>query len=469
MTVQLLEAIRVAGAEQIRGAVLDFNAGVESDLIAAGKAKPVRIGVAGYAIFGDEVGYRAPTFAAGAGATLNASGIERIGDDVCAWMSITGISGTANYVEMKFASLSPFICRGMQFEYSISNVQSGHEAIAYALDNDSSPVKFMLSSHSPGAATTNTPWGHSGRAAAGLREGDFTKTGFSDSANHWQMTGIKFRVPVLNGQTQLFRLFLTRTNTRRKKGRLIAYADDGYARWMRLGLPVAEEFGIPMTLAIIPSLVGSSASYVDWASLRRAVAAGHEVVAHGPEGGAGNLFSRWATDAEALADMVNTRNQLVVQGVMRDLGRRCYVWPQGQFTRTAGDPSFLERALDAGFDCGRSASSTNRGIFFSALSPRNHQRLMLPVIGHQTAATLDGDTTDDAAETTNINTLITRIQDMAAAGQDVHLMLHDVVQRGGATSTLTIETDRLRTLFAAIAAEVAANRLECVCMSDLLV
>lgn len=467
MTVQLLEAIRIAGTEQGRGVAVDAAPGLESQLIAEGSAKDILPNLPGIAIFGDEAGYIAPSFTAGSGAVVNSSGVERIGDDICAWMSITANSATNNWVEMQFNNLLPFVGREMQFEYSLSNQASGHTVVAYLVDSNTSPVRFMNYSHATGAASTSTVWGHGGRGAAYVREADWTKTGFADAADRWQMTQVKFRVFVTNGQTQLFRLFRVRVNSRRRKGRLVAYSDDGYRRWLRFGQPILEAYGIPVTMAVIPSLVGN-ASYVSWPQLRRLVAAGNEVVAHGPDGGTGNLFTRWASDDDALADMVSTRARLIAEDVMRPAGAACYVWPQGVYTRTAGDPSFLDRALNAGFTCARGASLTPRGMCFAALSARNHQRLVLPIVGHTTAATFDGDTTDDAAETTNINTIVTSIQNLAAAGQDIHVMFHDAVQRGLAISGLTIETDRLSTLCAAIAAEVAANRLECVRMSDLL-
>lgn len=467
MTVRLLQDMRIAGVTQALGVAVESDRGNEAQWVAEGRALPVPLHQPGLALVGDEAGLVTPSYVVGSGAVLNASGVERIGDDFWLWASITANSASNNWVEMKFPSLLPFIARDMQWEYSFSNLAVGNTIVMYLLDNDSSPVRFATYQHFPGAASTNSPWGYAGRAAAYAREGEWTKNGFSDSLANWQMTAIKLRVFVNNGQTQLFRFRSCRVNPRLPKARLVVHADDGYRRWFRLGQECAREFGIPVTAAIIPSLVGQ-ASYVTWGQIEKSLADGNDVVAHGPEGGAGNLFTRWASDDEAIADMINTRNELQRRGFLRKGGERCYVWPQGVYSRTAGDFSFLDRALLAGFDCARSAWTVARGMCFAALSPKCHQRLVLPVIGHSTAATFDGDTTGDAAETANIDSIIATIQALSPLGQDMHLMLHDSVQRGSATSGLTIETDRLRTLFAAVAAEVEANRLECVRMSDLV-
>ncbi|MCA9916288.1 MAG: polysaccharide deacetylase family protein, partial [Anaerolineae bacterium] len=253
---------------------------------------------------------------------------------------------------------------------------------------------------------------------------------------------------------------------RRRKGRLVVIADDGAASFMNLGMQILNRYGIPATAAIISDRVGATSYFCTEAQLRNFVDAGNMCVAHGPLGGSGDLFTTHATDAAAIADMQATRDWLVSRQLTNSRGAQCYVWPQGEWTRVAGDPSFLDLAWNAGFRAARLAdTTTSRYVSAVALIPGKHN-FLLNTLGHRYAGAPN--TPDDAAETANIDAVVARMQYVAAAGLDSFLVLHEIVGRGAASSTTQIETDRLQTLGAAAQTLMAADTLECITMDQML-
>jgi hypothetical protein len=173
-----------------------------------------------------------------------------------------------------------------------------------------------------------------------------------------------------------------------------------------------------------------------------------------------------ATDAGAIADMQFHRDWLLQRKLTSAQGAKFYAWPVGRWSRTAGSHTFLDLARAAGFQTARLSEILTSRFAISPTTSNDKSNMILPILGHNYAGVAN--TPDSAAETTNINNIITRIQFLASAGMDGILMLHEVTARGAASIATQIETDRLHTLGAAIQTLVAANTLECVTADQLV-
>lgn len=253
------------------------------------------------------------------------------------------------------------------------------------------------------------------------------------------------------------------------KSRIMVIPDDGYASFMQLGLDSFATRGIPVTMSLIGSVVGTGGGYVNMNQLRSFIDAGNALVAHGPwpNSGQGNLFTAYpgAVDpyAAAVADMVQNREWLRSKGLLVPGAERCFVWPQGTWQTVQNDTRLLDLALANGFTFGRSATQSNTFNNFDALSKYN--RLCIPIVGHtwNTLGTTAGEVTNIAAVIANIN---------AAALQkgDCALMLHKVVPSTtsdgamGGGGQITIRHSDLEQIAAAIKSNVDAGTQEAVTM-----
>lgn len=401
---------------------------------------------------------------AGAGATLDASGVETIDGEEWRYYTITATAGSSNYVEANVPAFLPISADSALLQWRSNVINSGISATVYL--GTTSYATAISSTTGSMSAASSTGWrGHTGTIGAPSSYTEWTKSGFSRDSIEQAWTIAKVRMTVPNGSTVTIRLRSLHAGLRRRKGRLAVVADDGAASFFGLGMQILNRYGIPATAAIIADRIGATSYFTTEARLRSFVDAGNMCVAHGPVGGSGNLFSVNATDAAAIADMQANRDWLVSRKLTNARGAQCYVWPQGEWTRTDGDPAFLDLAWSAGFRVGRLANViTARYVSAAAVSAGKHN-LLLNTLGHRYAGAAS--TADDADETTNIDAIVARMQYVAAAGLDSILVLHEVVARGAATTTIQIETDRLQTLAAAAQTLVAAGTLECITMDAL--
>lgn len=401
------------------------------------------------------------TTTVGAGATLDASGTELIDGELWRYYTITGIAGSSNYVEANVPAFSPISADSALLQWRSNTINTGISATVYL--GTTSYATAISSTTGSMSASSSTGWrGHTGTIGSPSSYTEWTKSGFSRDSLEQAWTVAKVRMTVPNGSTVTIRLRGLYAGLRRRKGRLVVVADDGAASFFGLGMQILNRYNIPVTAAIIGDRVGATSYFATEAQLRSFVDAGNMCVAHGPVGGSGNLFGVNATDAAAIADMQANRDWLTARQLTNARGAQCYIWPQGQWTRTAGDPAFLGLAWDAGFRVGRLADVITARYVSSPLSSNHRNNLQVNTLGHRYAGAAN--TADDATEDTNIADIITRIQYVAASGLDSHLTFHEVVARGAASTTIQIETDRLHTLCAAIQTLVAANTLECITM-----
>lgn len=397
------------------------------------------------------------TTTVGAGATLDVSGTETIDGEQWRYYTITGISGSNNYVDVTVPTFAGMAADSAVAHWSSSVAASSIGATIY-LGTAAFATSASVAAYMQAASATNYR-GHTGMIGAPVAHTDWTKAGYSRDTLEQVWTTAKIRFQVTNGTTATIRLRSLYAGLRRRKGRICIIADDGIAAFFGLGTQILARYGLKSTAGIIADKVGTTSYYASEAELRRYVAAGNMCVAHGPVGGSGSLFSANATDAGAVADMQYHRDWLLARRLTTERGAACYVWPQGQWTRTAGDPAFLALAWAAGFRVARiSDVQTTRFVNASQIASVRSNLLGM-TLGHRYAGAAN--TVDDATETTNVADIITRCQYVAAAGLDSYLVLHDVVGRGAASSTVQIEADRLHTLAAALQTLVAAGTLEC--------
>lgn len=398
---------------------------------------------------------------AGAGCTINSAGYTDVNGERWYTVSATGISASNNYFEINISPFEGLSASCGVVEFSTDPSQG---TPMYLYLGTTGYAKSASWAWNFTAAGQTEPFHHLGLMAMHCNPSAATKGGgFTEDVSAVPWTVAKLRVPVTNGQTRVFSLRSINLQSTQTKGRLCIVADDGFASWLRCGVPIMEEFGLVTTSALIATAIGQAqyASVADW---QRYMSNGHEIVTHGPTGGLGNLIDNFATNSLGVADAVKHRDMLRSFGLMRPEAESCYILPQGKYGRTAGDVSLLDDLRVAGFTKGRSAVIKAPTVYMRGMSSLCHGRVIPPVLGHNYAGAAN--TPDDAAETANINALITAIQGIAANRSDAHIMFHKVAARGAASELIAIEADRLRTLAAAIRVEVDAGRLDCVRMSE---
>lgn len=408
------------------------------------------------------------TPSAGAGATIQSSSVVSINGEQHYNIQATAISAVSNYVELTLTGIDPFVADHCTVEWR-GSMPVG--AIVTPYFGTAGYAQFVTNTFAEQAPTGNSELFNDGLRSFSTREDQWTKNGFSGvfassliREMNFSLAKVRFTIP--NGFSININLRSVRAGCRKGIGRIVFVADDGYDSVHRLALPLFESFGIPLTSCIIPPNVGQT-GYMTEAQLRNMVQRGHALVPHGPIQNNTNLFDApYTTTAQRLADAQASAQWLLDRGLCTARQARCYVWPQGFYAASgSGSVELLEAMQAAGFTHARSVSSGNasKSLYLGSLSTRCSTRMLWPIIGHTYAGA--SNTPDDAAETTNINNIVSRIQAVGTYGQDAHVMLHKFVARGAATAgSIEIEIDRLRTILATVATEVKAGRLAAVTM-----
>jgi len=400
----------------------------------------------------------------GAGITVVGAGREVVDGEALEWATLTG-SAANSWYEFVVPAFNPLSADTAQLEWRTDTINASIQPIIYLANTGYAQfAQNGLSMTAP--ASGIFPRAHTGWQFNTVSPTDWSKSGYSRDTIEQIWTIAKVRVNIPNGVTATIKLRALTVGLRKRRARLCIVADDGYSDWVGAGAQILARYGIKSTACLITDYVGTSSDFGSLADWRRYVDDGNMCVPHGPLGGTGNIFTRWASDADALADMETHRDYLLSNRLTNDNGAKCYVWPQGVFTRTAGDTAFLDLAWSAGFRVGRLNGASTTKYISAAYAGDSRANLILPVLGHSYQGVAS--TADDATETTNINDIIARIQALALTGCDSFLTFHHVRNRGAATLAIDIETDRLNTLCAAIQAEVVAGRLECVTMDKLV-
>ena len=421
----------------------------------------------GIELFGPSASGVTVTPAAGSGCTITKSGAVTVDGETWYNLAANATSATNNFVELTLGGIAPFSADSALLEFQGS---MGIGTIITPYLGTAGFAQFVTSNFVEQAPTGKSERFNQARRAHYVNDTNWTKNGFtgtfaSTTTREMVWTVCKVRIAIPNGMSCNLNFRSLRVGCRKGKGTICVVADDGYDSVYRYAAPLFESYGIPLTMAIIPPKVGT-AGYMTEAQLQQLKARGHLCVAHGPLKNDTNLFDApYVGTEDRLADITAARDWLVARGLTTPLGAKCYIWPEGKYATTAGEADLLQAVRDAGFTHGRSVAPQG-GLYGGAISDRSALRLLWTTIGHAYAGATN--TPDDANETTNIDAIVTSIQNLGTYGLDAHLMLHKFVPRGTATSGgIEIEMDRLKTILDAINTQVQAGKLEAITMDQL--
>lgn len=405
--------------------------------------------------------------AAGAGLTINSSAAATFDGESVWRVSATATAGANNYFELSIPTLgaaAAFSASDMTGEMAFDNMANISSitlymgTAAYAIAT-SSPLYNQI------VPATTSAWAMNGvMTAYQFHEPLFAanKSGYADETGNQAWVNAKVRIYVNNGTTLVFHLRSITVGSNRKKARLAIVGDDGYSSFQNIGVPILGEFGFKSSVAVIRENVGTN-GYASLTDLQAYVAKGNECIAHGPSdgnGGSGNLWSTYTTNAQRIADINATRDYLIANNLCSSYGARCYIWPQGRFCESTSDYSMLDVMLANGYGVGRSANQPTVVYFHksNALSANNRAAFALPIIGHQWSSA--------PAEAANIAAINTRITALGTSRADGCLMLHRIVGVDAAAQSTEISSNQLRAILANVKTEVDAGRMEVVLYSD---
>lgn len=426
----------------------------------------------GIDIFGPNTSGVTITPSAGSGCTITASGTVTVDGETYYRIAANATSATNNYVELAITGMPTYRGDTATLEFMGS---MGVGAIVTPYLGTAGYAQFVTSNFVEQAPTGRSCYFHQGRRQHAIKQADWTKNGFTgnfaaSAVGDMVWTVCKIRITVPNATAIDLNFRSLRVGGTRGKGSICVVTDDGYDSVYNLAAPLFESYGIPLTIAVIPPKVGT-AGYMTLAQLKELIDRGHSCVAHGPMLNNTNLMDAPYTTTDArLADIAASVAYCKSNGLLTPDAEKCYVWPEGRYATAAGEADLLHAFIDAGYKHGRSIGNIQgvyTGIHGSALSPRAGLRYIWPIIGHTYAGA--SNTPDDAAETTNVNGIVTQIQNLATYGLNGHLMTHKFVARGAATAGgIELEMDRAATIAAAIKSQADAGKLTPVTMDQMV-
>lgn len=434
----------------------------------------------GVTLFGPESAQPTPSVVPQAGVTISASGFATVDGEPHFYVTATNGSGSNSSFELRWSGLPGFSGDSATLEFRADDPSQCSSGATLFMGRSSYAVNAAAGKSWSRIYTTVATDIHKGRMSIGIKSGDWSSAGFTGEVSQQVWSDAKVNVSLAAGGTITFFLRSFRIGVSRKKGRIAIVDDDGYVNFFRVGVPILQKYGLKSSAALIPILfgtsVGTTSEVATLPTFKEYVRNGNQCIAHGPNKPPyTNLFGpQYANTAERLADIQSVIQFLLDNGLTDSWGAKCYIFPQGVYNSGAGEVDLLNAMQTAGIVMGRGAQVDNtnlatRPTLLDGLSALNHKRMIMPIIGHQFKGVAGAGDAADAAETTNVNAIITAIQTLAAAGADMTLMLHRVVQPGTVTAgpgSIDIETHRLDAICAAIKAEVDAGRLEDVLFSD---
>lgn len=248
-----------------------------------------------------------------------------------------------------------------------------------------------------------------------------------------------------------------------RKSRLCVVWDDGRESSLTLGYPTLAGYGIKkQTMALIKDRVNLDANAVTLSMCQQFINSGGAIVPHSPHNP--NLVDQFPGKPDAAAAaVVDCINYISSLGLQTPNFNRCFVYPQGKYQAALFDTSYIEALRNVGIDIARISFMQNIRQQRNLDAHSRLGRLACTTIGHEYAGS-------SGAETTNINTVIQRINDCALYGVDCFLMLHSVTKLANSeTNPYDITIPNLKLIGAAIKAQVDAGKMECVTMPELVI
>ena len=271
-------------------------------------------------------------------------------------------------------------------------------------------------------------------------------------------TRIRVRLDYSSGKTPNIELYGVFEAPKPSVSKVAFVLDDGWLTQYTVAAPIFERYRAPMTCAIIAGLVDVNPAYMTLAQLKDLKARGHQIAVHGPTGGTGSLLN-YSGDANpkasVLADLAYHQSYVVNNGLAENGSERCYVYPQGYYQFSNGDTRIIDAMKSLGFIGARGVAGN--------LDP------MKPVHGYDPFSTLfvAGHSWSSSDETGNITAIIARINEAAASGRDVLIMMHKFLTTTP-TDVMEIQDTNLIKILEAVAKNRQAGTQKFSYLSDIL-
>lgn len=386
-------------------------------------------------------------------------------------LRIEGNPGQTAVVQFLFTSTPYAFDSGLCWE--LASDRTAPAGFVFQSGPDATFAQYFEQSTNPSALTTSSPWGYrtvqpyTTCSFAGVTPADPNFTpgyqgtwGVTPPTFPTELGVVRFRIANNGGNSPV--AFVKRFSALRpRRSRICFTFDDGLSTAYRLLKPILDRYNFKATFDVIANLINSSNPiYMRLPEVGQLYNEGHEIVAHGPFQGTGNIVTNYTTVDAAIDDAKGQRDIIRGWGYLTPQAESVYVWPQGQYAATLNDASYLSGMRQAGFKVGRTAST----VVANCIADLWPEPLTLPIIGHLQAAT-------DILEAANIATIIERIDGCASRGTDGILMFHYGVPSTdtawGSNGGLNIRTTDFDAICAAIATNVAAGTQEVVLLSRL--
>lgn len=387
-------------------------------------------------------------------------------------LQIAGNAGVTAVVNFSFTGTPYAFDRGLCLE--IASNRDLSTGMVFQASPDNTYAAFIEAAFNPSAPSTSSPWGYRTiqpymtTAFAGVTPADPNFTpGYQGT---WtgtpptfptELGAVRFRISP-NGGNAPFGFVRRFSALRPRRSRIVFTFDDGLSSAYRLLKPIMDRYNFKGTFDVIANLVDSANPiYLRLREVAQLYNEGHEIVAHGPIQGTGNIVTNYPTVQAAIDDAQFQRDTIRNWGYLTPQAERVYIWPQGQYAASLNDARYLNAMRQVGFTVGRTAST----VVSNCIADIWPETLTLPIIGHTQAASAP-------AEATNISNIVATINGCASRGTDGILMFHNGVPSTdtawGSNGGLNIRTTDFDTICAAVAANVAAGTQEVVLMSRLL-
>lgn len=268
----------------------------------------------------------------------------------------------------------------------------------------------------------------------------------------------KLRITPKTGEVATLRIFLAGFAPVQSKARFCVISDDGDASWLTVGAMECGKRGIPSTLSLIASEIGTS--YTGTLEQMRAYVHqfGNAIVAHGPNigGVAGNIITNYPSNIPGrIADMNISRDSIFANGMDVPGADLCYVFPQGAYQDAALNPSTLDAMLAAGFTTGRVSTNHVATAYFNWDSLARYNRLTLPYCAPSGSTNAGTNAANVSAVRTSITNAISQASDLSVT---FHVIVPDSTPDAAMKSTSCRYTDFvniLNDMQAAVAAGTA--------------
>jgi hypothetical protein len=465
MTVRLLSAVRVAGALVPAGTVAAYDDALESTLVSNGKAiyieglnlptRPAQNLRRGFPLLAyprSSADHQAPVGFSGGGTPTS----EYTVIDGVPVLRLTSNAGSYQFDVPVFAKQVPN--GSLQMLVHMPNAPSvqiisvllgvdgsfaNHYVCNVSLSVEQWPGWHLITIDPPAAGT----W--AGLSADAAQRRWAIGTGTPDFAVS-TFTVLRFRV-IINTNPAVVSVAGIWITERNVQPSVVLVADDGYDTTLTAAAPIAEKYGLRISMGIIKDAVGV-AGYMTLGQLQSMVDRGHECVVHGNPPGVQNL-THYSTTNEVYDDIVANQSFLVRNGLARNGSEFCYIYPQGIFQHSPGDTRIINAVKRAGMRLARITQRNAAGVVCPGMALDSWH---LNEVGHRW---------DSGGETANVDRVILRMRQAVALGRSPILTFHKF--ESPENEVLDISPANFERICAAVADEVVAGNARNLLLSEM--